>query len=345
MSTYFSQQRAGVKYNFVVGCDDARLAFYDLLSDAAEQARIDQGFAADLASNGETIWCLQGFLLLRARGTLAVQLSNRLRADAINIIHSDRLLSLRGAPSTFIVCVRADYPKRGWAHYQLVQNRSQLTSNTSLIPHWVQPGLIARDPERRHVRRIAYVGHTYNGNLAGDVDGWRRHFASHGLDFVTPPQRLWHDMSSFDVMIGIRSFDRNPHDTKPPSKLFNAWHARIPFIGGHDSAFMQVGMPGEDYLLAATPEEAVAAVLRLRDDPTLYDRLVRNGAAKASQFTEQTISQAWEQALTGPIMRRYQAWRSSPSYERARFKAMLAAGLMEHGAKQRLKRLATGRAA
>jgi glycosyltransferase involved in cell wall biosynthesis len=85
---------------------------------------------------------------LSKRETLPVLCSNRLRDDTIHIVHSAQLRKLRGCLSTFIVCIRADFPKRIWAHYHLVQNNSQIASNTSLIPLWIQSSSIKLHSER-----------------------------------------------------------------------------------------------------------------------------------------------------------------------------------------------------
>ena len=318
-----------VKYNFVIDCTNSELENYIYLN--WEEA-------AKTFTRGDLNWCLQCYLILLKRNQLKVQCSNSLNQNAINLLHSDQLLKIKGKPNQFIVCIRADYPKRYWAHYHIVQNKTQLTSNTSFVPHWVQPGLVARSPKRQNVLRVAYSGQTFNNNLAGDEEVWKKLLEPHGIEFVTLTAGFWHDLSCIDVLIGIRSFDTKPHDTKPPTKLFSAWHSGIPFIGGYDSAFMQVGIPGEDYLLVKTPEEAVAAVLKLRDDNNLYEKLVRNGLAKAALYNENTIAKTWENILSGPVIKRYEQWKSRPNYERIRFNLLLKAGLLEHQTKQVVKK-------
>lgn len=321
---------AAPRFNFVIDCSDAALAEY---------LRLDAESAVKVYTRGDLNWCLQTYHILLKRSKLPVQLSNRMLPGVVNIIHSDQLLQQRGDASAFIVCVRADYPGRRWAHYHLVQNKNQLGPNTSFLPHWVQPGLIKRDPTRKSIRRVAYAGEAFNGNLAGTTDTWKELLEPYQIEFVTLAGGSWHDLSKIDVLVGIRSFDSQPHNTKPPTKLFGAWHANIPFIGGHDSAFKQVGVPGEDYLLAATPDEAIAAVLNLRDNPALYAKLVQNGQKKAALYTEATIAQAWVEVLTGPVMQRYQQWQAKPLLEQARFAALLGMGNLEHEVKQIIKKL------
>jgi hypothetical protein len=317
-------------FNFVINCSDSALEGYKNINVETDAGKIIKG---DLE------WCLQTYYFLLKRNNLPVQCTNGLADNAINIIHSDNLLELKGSPSHFIVCVRADYPKRRWAHYHLVQNKNQLNPGASSIPLWIQPGLITRNPNRRGVRRVAYAGQTWNGNLAGSSDSWKSMLEPYDIEFITLPSGACFDLSSIDVLIGIRSFDAKPYNTKPPSKLINAWHAHIPFIGGHDSAFMQVGIPGEDYLLATTPEEVLNAILQLRNDPELYDRLVQNGIQKAALYTNQTIAETWEKVLSGPVFKRYEQWRAHPEFEKAKFNTLLNLGVLEHQSKQVVKKI------
>jgi hypothetical protein len=230
-----------------------------------------------------------------------------------------------------------DFPRRDWAHYHLVQNNNQVTDDSAFIPHWVQPGLKKRNSNRKGVATVGYSGQTWNGNLAGSTKKWQQLLDPYGIEFMTIASGGWHDMSSVDVLLAIRSFDDNPHNTKPPSKLFNAWHANIPFIGGNDSAYKQVGNPGKDYLIAKSPEEAVAWILRLAEDADFYDNIVQNGRIQSLEFNQQKISERWEEVLSGPVLERYQLWASRKNYEKTRFLSLLSVGLSKHRSKQLIK--------
>src|SRR5215203_6070059 len=143
-----------VPINFVIDCSDDELIGY---------RNIDFHNHPSLFASGNFCWCLQTYLILSKRNNVSVQCSNRLVSNAVNLVHSDQLLRLKGKPNDFIVCIRADYPKRPWAQYHIVQNQNQISSYTSFIPHWVQPGLIKRNPSRKEVLRVAYSGQTFNG--------------------------------------------------------------------------------------------------------------------------------------------------------------------------------------
>jgi hypothetical protein len=235
--------------------------------------------------------------------------------------------------------LRDFYTKRRWENYHLLNKKNQTGSNSSFVPHWVQPGLIKRNPFRSEVKKVAYAGQTWNGNLAGSIDSWKNMLEPYGLEFVALPSGNWHDLGNVDILVGIRSFDSRAHNTKPASKLFSAWHAQIPFIGGYDSAFMQVGIPGEDYLLATSREEVIKAILRLKEDRKLYLRLVQNGIQKAAIYTNQTIAETWEKVLTGPVFKRYEQWKARPEFEKARFNTLLNLGVLEHQSRQVVKKI------
>ena len=207
------------KYNLVVDC-------FNGILDSYQQIELDKN--AELIVGANLEWLLQAYLILKQRGNLNVICSNHFVPGCINIIHSDDLIKLRGTAKDFIVCVKGDFPWRKWAHYHIVQNQNELKANTSFLPLWVQPGLIKRNAERKGVTRVAYAGQTWNGNLAGTEETWTNLFKSHGFEFLHLPSGACYDLRDIDILIGIRSFDEKPYNSKPPSKLINAWHAHIP---------------------------------------------------------------------------------------------------------------------
>ena len=91
----------------------------------------------------------------------------------------------------------------------------------------------------------------------------------------------------------------------------NAWHARIPLIGGFDSAFEQIGQPGNDYIRVCTLDEAIQAICLLRDNPDRYRSIVDAGATRALGFTRERIADAWENLLFGPIVSHYEWWKAN----------------------------------
>lgn len=319
-------------YHFVVNCSFSQLQQYECLDPDSEDA-------AKIFTRGDLEWCLQTYLILKRRKNLNVSCSNTFLDGAINIIHSEQLYYLRGAPNHFIVSVQADYPKRRWAHFHIVQNKSQETVNATMIPLWIQPALMCRDLSRNNVSTVAYAGQTINGNLAGSVEMWKALIKPLGLKFVHLPSGRCYNLREVDVLVAIRSFDNRSYNNKPPSKLINAWHAGIPFIGGADSAYRQVGTPNEDYLVAKTPKELFSALQKLLHNNDLYNILVDNGRKKAASYTKDAIANIWEKALTGPVKQRYLRWKENGNNERYRFSLMLKASILEYRSIRLIKRI------
>lgn len=273
--------------------------------------------AAIVAARGDLSWCFEAFRNLSKRKNLPVLLSNTLQQDAINVVHASQLLKQPGDAATFIVCVQSDLPRIAWAHYHLVQNKTQVLANTMYLPHWVQPNLVPRSKTRKGIKQVAYAG-PVSGTGAATEEEWRHYFGQHdiGFKFLSGP---WNDLSAVDVLIGIRSFDGDDHPTKPPSRLFSAWHAHVAFIGGADSAYEQVGTPGDDYLIAQSPQQVVDAVLHLRQDDGLFEKIRANGIKKTIQYNNDVMAQHWEAVLKGPVLQRYLQWKAHPQYEKMRF--------------------------
>ncbi|MEN7972431.1 MAG: glycosyltransferase [Verrucomicrobiota bacterium] len=118
----------------------------------------------------------------------------------------------------------------------------------------------------------------------------------------------WHRLGSVDVLLGIRTFGQKKYNRKPPSKLINAWRAGIPFIGGADSAYTQVGTPGKDFLQVFSYDEMVDALIRLRRDPGLCEKIVEAGRKRAEDFTFDRVEQRWKSLLEVDIAHAYSQW-------------------------------------
>lgn len=302
------------KVNFLVPftqqvIDDLRGADPDQLAQGGGQ------YAEKLAKGGAIAWCYLTFSRLTAAGMPDLALSNRLDRAAINVVHSEHLTQIDDTAGAFIVSAQADHARRPGAQFHVVQNRNQVKGNTAWIHHWPQPGLIGRSAPINQVRRVAYVGQTYNGNLALDVATWQERCRALDIEFAAPPSGAWFDLSGYDACVAIRSFDRQPYDNKPASKLINAWLAGVPLIGGYDSAYTQIGTPGEDFLLAESMDQVMNGLAKLDSDPAFRSALVSKGHARAAQFSNAAIAQLWRETLEGPIQQRFARWKSRPATE------------------------------
>jgi hypothetical protein len=205
------------------------------------------------------------------------------------------------SPNVFLVDVVADASPHPGAHFYIVQNQVQAKRlpNAHFIPHWPQSRLIGRNPERgKRFENIVFFGE--RENLAKELtsETWRQRLQQElGLTFkIEVPQR-WYDYRDVDCAIGIRDFSRLPHLHKPATKLYNAWLAGVPFIGGSDVAFSSDGHPGKDYLMAPSLEELFRQLRRLKENESLRLRLVHNGFYSVREFTKEATCERWKKLI------------------------------------------------
>ena len=256
---------------------------------------------------GPENWGLQTYIhALRAGWNVTVGVSPQ--HEAINLGHVSLLEAFRSGPRDLLVGIRADYRPSLIADCHLVQNQLQVADQSFWIPHWPQPGLISRSSERTGLQRAAYFGQGYY--LEGGEALWQSRLREHGVQFDCPPQDLWRDYSEVDLIVAIRSFDRYPYPRKPPSKLINAWIAGVPALVGSESAYSQIGTPGQDHLVADTFEEAMECIAQLRRDPDRYQHIVQAGQAKAQEFTREKILAAWAAVIDTQLVPRWNQLRS-----------------------------------
>lgn len=257
---------------------------------------------------GREIWIVQAFIALRDMG-FPVSLTDRLETGAINIVHADDCGRLIDPWDHFVVSVRADRDPVFWAQVEVVQNRSSVWSKNDLyIPHWPQPGLKPRRRERLgRVETLVFMGHPWN--LAPEL---------HGAEFQSSLRRLgmtleireknWWDYRECDVVLAVRAGTPFFLATKPASKLVNAWLAGCPSILGWEAAYAELRESPLDYLEANDAAGVLRAVSRLRDDPTLEQRMVEHGASRVREYSWDAVAERWAGAISGPILERFLRW-------------------------------------
>ena len=283
--------------------------------------------AREQQSGGKFNWTLQTYLHLNSEG-VQCELTRKLPSEGILVAHRDFLTpALRPGPHLLIVCLLADRTPHPYAQFHVVQNPLQLTIfrpkelwPTFYIPHWPQPGLIPRDPGRGgRFETAAYSGH--DDNIAGELRErvWKARVRDLGLSWCLVPRRHWHDYSAVDVVVAIRSFKKQDHVHKPPSKLFNAWHAGVPAILGRESAYRNARRGDLDYLEATSVEAAIAALKRLRDDRDLRRAMVENGRRRAKDFQASKLVKRWRSLLTNELAATYTEWCGASANARANF--------------------------
>ncbi|HEY9761058.1 MAG TPA: hypothetical protein V6D07_00965, partial [Trichocoleus sp.] len=215
-------------------------------------------------------WTLQTYLRLTAAG-LPCQLVPVLPEEGVVFVHGNALQTERvfqPSPKRLIVSFKADVLPGATAQIQIVQNPQEADARTHCywLPHWPQPGLQPRHPQRgNQLQNVAFFGHV--NNLADELASldWKAALADLGLCWgprlsghhwsqqVDLPSN-WHDYQEVDVIVAVRSFQareiqrtRN-YGNKPATKLYNAWLAGVPAILGSESAYRAERQSDLDFL-------------------------------------------------------------------------------------------------
>ncbi|MFQ3577571.1 MAG: hypothetical protein SNJ52_00985 [Verrucomicrobiia bacterium] len=267
-------------------------------------------------------WIYQTYLILSKAG-LPVELTTTLPAQGIVVALSGSFED-RWQPPTglFFVGIAADYHPHPQAHWHIVQNgrQARYVPHSTYIPLWPHPNLIPRDASRGdRFERAAFFGDPQN--LAAEIRSheWAaslQHLSE--VEFQIRRADQWHDFHDVDCAIAIRSLDRNPHHHKPPTKLFNAWLAGVPFIGGADSAYRAERASPWDYLIATTPAELMLHIQTLKRDAGLRAKMREIAAIRSQGCSRESLALRWQRLLTEQIPLEAERWRNSPAWVRRR---------------------------
>lgn len=257
---------------------------------------------------GRDAWILQTVARLKEFG-YEFPLTDQFENGKVCIAHWDDLEHISNRNMTYNAVARADRPHCIFADYEIVLNKALIErKNQVYIPHWMQPGLIPRSPERGvKIENVAFIGTHQELHPELWSESFRQELRKRGLNLLTPDN--WTDFSELDVILAIRSGDPSYYKIKPASKLVNAWAAGIPAILGPEPAFQELRRSELDYFEARTARDALAALDQLLASPELYTKMVQNGEMRAKDFTHEQVAKAWMEALEGKILPHFRTWQ------------------------------------
>lgn len=275
---------------------------------------------------GKYDWTLQTYLHLKA-DNFPCELIGTMPESGIVVAHREFLPdNVKPSPSLLLICIKADKDAHPYAQMHIVQNpedeilQRPVLWVSSYMPHWPQPGLIKRDPNRGlRFENLAFYGVT--GTLAPELQEplWEQQLSALGLHWDIVDSSRWHDYSETDVIIAVRSFDGETYTSKPPSKLYNAWHAGIPAILGCESAYRKERQSELDYIEVASLNETIAALKRLRDDDNLRLAMVENGRIRATETGRISMTAKWRNFFTDVATPVYYRWCKASSWQQKIF--------------------------
>ena len=279
------------------------------------QAAWLSGNAPQLLSAGKSAsaqsWLYQTWLELRE--TLPVELVTSMPSRG-TVITMGNFLTPHSLPSDqlFIANIVADFIPHPGTHFQIVQNRahSRRLPRSRFIPHWPQPNLIPRPASRAgQFETVAFFGDPKNiaSELATDSFASTLAHAT-GTSFEIRNAAQWHDYSNVDVALAIRDFSNASHLNKPATKLYNAWLAGVPLIGGRDSAFSAEGIENENYLFARSPNHCIELVQKLKADPAFRAHIVASGHKKTATRSREAVREIWKSFCENDLPHQAERW-------------------------------------
>ncbi len=265
-------------------------------------------------------WIYQTWVALEQAG-FPVNLTDTLPSEGILVALTSTVRGdFRVPDDVFFVGVVADYVAHPHAHLHLVQNgaHAQRLWNSAYMPLWPHPNLIPRDPAREaRFENVCFFGES--SNLARELadPGWQKRLRDElGLTFLVCGADRWHDYREADCVVAVRGFGRSPYLHKPATKLYNAWLAGVPFVGGSDSAYVADGRPGIDFLRAVTLDDLFAHVRRLREQPSLRKQLVAAGGVSVKNFSFEATLDRWKRLLGKTVPELAGRWRRQSEAKR-----------------------------
>jgi hypothetical protein len=276
-------------------------------------------------------WIYQTWVALERSG-FPVRLTHAIPSEGILVTLTNLLTAdFRVPERVLFVGVVADYLADARAHLHVVQNNAHARGlrHAAFMPLWPQPNLLARDRTRGdRFENVCFFGES--SNLAPELADtrWQDKLRNElGLNFIICRADRWHDYREADCVVAIRGFGRSSYLHKPATKLYNAWLAGVPFIGGMDSAYAADGEPGRDFLQAATPKELFDHLRRLQEDLSLRKQLVAAGTTSGRGFSFDATLQRWQRLLGETVPELAARWRKKSSSERRLFRALQAASV------------------
>lgn len=296
------------------------------LPSAERQAQWAPGRAPEFIQAGKSAsaqsWIYQTWV--EVRDHVEIELVHEMPPEGAVVTLSNLLpTGFRANPQQFVAAIVADFLPHPGAQLQIVQNlaHARHLAHAAFLPHWPQPNLLPRDADRGdRVETLAFFGDVVN--LAPELrtpafakmlrDECRGRLEIRGTE-------RWHDYHDVDIAVAVRGFDRSPYFRKPATKLYNAWLAGVPLIGGIDSAFRAEGTPDENYLVARSPAEFATHVRHLRAEGGRYRALVDAGRTKASSRSREAVKERWRQFLADELPAHAARWQKRSSLSKAFF--------------------------
>jgi hypothetical protein len=297
------------------------------LPDAARQEAWKSGALTTLEEGGKVAsaqaWIYQTWLELQKAGC-AVELTHELPPRGILVTLSGCVGNVfRPGPELFFADIVADGLPHPGGHLHIVQNagHARKLPGSVYLPHWPHPNLLPRDAARGdRFENLGFFGAAANLAPALRDPAWQERLrARTGLTLQVVRANRWHDYREMDCILAVRGWGHDAWLRKPATKLYNAWLAGVPFVGGQDSAYLGDGNPGENYLAAASVGELENHLRRLKDDAAMRHSLVAAGKEAARSFSREAITIRWKTLVESLLPAAAEKWQRRSAVSKAVF--------------------------
>lgn len=265
--------------------------------------------------SGEDIWTVQLYVYLKQQG-LNVHLVERPIPGKICIVPY-HFLSIKHLPfRSYIVAIQTDSPRPEICEQRVTLNElGVLDKNDCFVPHLPHPLLQPRDRLRgSKLENLDFKGGICNVAKPFLDPNFSQQLAALGIQFRFSSEdpkyqmRDWGDYRQTDVVIAVRNATFADLRVKPAIKLINAWLAGCPAILGPEPAYQMLRRSELDFIEVRSPQEAIVALKRLKNDPDFYTAMVANGLERAKAFTTEQQVLDWHYLLSGSIAQGYEQW-------------------------------------
>ncbi len=293
--------------------DPAARVIHFVLGNRATQWRdIERLDESDITSQsrrfvaGRNSWIAQTYVRLRgeleARGW-TVTVGETFEPGSIVVVHRDDANDFATcAHASYLVVVRADRAPVAACDLAIVQNRIDNAPHERFIPLWPQPGLRARDASRgTSISRIAYYGRTTSAPAWFSDTAFLRALRLRGIEFEIQSRHL-EDYRRVDVCIAAREDSGTLLATKPATKVYNAWLAGVPVLAAPEPAYVEVQRGPLDFIEIHDGDEVLAALDRLRADPSLFTAMAANGLERGKEFSVDATRARWLALLEEEVL-------------------------------------------
>lgn len=250
-------------------------------------------------TSGVDVWLLQTWIILSHLSDTkgyTFKIVEHGMPDAISIFHYDHAKPCYGLFNCYPIVVQADRPKVPYSGIRIIQNPAiPQTQRVHYIPLWIQPGLIPRNPLRgTTIERISIPGSAQYLPPAIHSPAFIQTLKDINIKLHVMNAGNWMDYSNTDLILAWRpKVSKYVLNTKPPSKLFNAWHANTPALLGAEPAYQALRKHPDDYFEVQSTNDIIQYIQRMKQHPEEYTRILNHYKIQANTFTRQHIIDKW----------------------------------------------------